>query len=75
MSVYQMQKELNRPIYLNYGILSVVGNFIFISIIWALFSLNTALIFTLMALFSSFLLETINYVEHYGLLRSKISNG
>ena len=43
--------------------------------IWFLFDYKTVLIYIAMAVVSMLLLETINYIEHYGLRRSLMSNG
>jgi alkane 1-monooxygenase len=37
--------------------------------------MQTAIFFVLEAVLSVFYLETINYIEHYGLLRQKLENG
>jgi len=41
----------------------------------AVFGLNAFLFFALQGILSSFLLEVVSYIEHYGLMRRKGSNG
>jgi alkane 1-monooxygenase len=49
--------------------------FIFLFIIYSYFGLYITLLSIIMSIISFLFLETINYVEHYGLLRKKDSNG
>lgn len=74
-SVYKMQKELNKPFFLNYAVLSVVGAIAFTLFIYLLYDVRVTLFFLFEALFSIVYLEAINYVEHYGLSRKKLPNG
>lgn len=60
---YSLQNEM-----LQYQIIQVV----FVGAIWAIFGLTAALGFIGAAIFGFLLLETVNYVEHYGLRRKKI---
>lgn len=69
-----MEKEINKPIYLNYAILSVIGSIIFTTVIYLGFGLQATVLFVIEALFSIFYLEAINYIEHYGLRRKKLPN-
>ena len=48
---------------------------LFIALIYYYFGLYITLLSILMSVISFLFLETINYVEHYGLLRQKESNG
>ena len=48
---------------------------LFIALIYYYFGLYITLLSVLMSVISFLFLETINYVEHYGLLRKKDSNG
>ena len=48
---------------------------LFIALIYYYFGLYITLLSVLMSVISFLFLETINYVEHYGLLRKKESNG
>ena len=43
--------------------------------IYFMYDLKTMLVFTLAALFGIVMLETVNYIEHYGLLRKQKENG
>ncbi len=74
-SVYNMQKELNKPFYLNYAVLSVVASVAFTSLIYYVFGMQTTIFFLLEAYLSIFYLEAINFIEHYGLERNKLPNG
>lgn len=47
----------------------------FVLLIALAFGLKAALCFTLAALLGILLLETINYIEHYGLRRQRLENG
>ncbi len=48
---------------------------VFLIIIWAIFGLKPLLFFMASAFIGILLLETINYVEHYGLKRQSIGKG
>lgn len=74
-SVYKMQKELNKPFYANYAVLSVAGAVAFTFFIYLLYGPSVTIFFVCEALFSIFYLEAINYVEHYGLARKQLPNG
>ncbi|WP_299124311.1 alkane 1-monooxygenase [uncultured Tenacibaculum sp.] len=50
-------------------------NFILIFSIFFFFNLNVLLTFLAAAVFGILLLETVNYIEHYGLLRKKNEKG
>lgn len=75
LSVYNMQKELSKPFYLNYAVLNIVASAAFTSLIYYLFGMQTTIFFLLEAFLSVFFLEAINFIEHYGLERKKSSNG
>lgn len=49
--------------------------FLFIALIYSLFGALATLFFIAAALFGILLLETVNYIEHYGLLRELKENG
>ena len=70
-----MQKEEGKPIYLNYALLSATWSIIFTAGIYLLFGGASTLFFVLQAVMSIFFLETINYIEHYGLLRKQLEDG
>jgi alkane 1-monooxygenase len=48
---------------------------IYLSCIWLIFSFEIMLFAVAIAIVGFLLLETINYIEHYGLLRSKLPSG
>lgn len=75
-SVYKMQKEEEKkPFYANYAVLSVVASLVFTYFVYLAFGPKATVFFLVEALFSIFYLEAINYIEHYGLRRKKLSNG
>lgn len=70
-----MQKEQKKAIYANYAVLSVLWAFTFTTIVFTLFGWIATVSFIAMATLSVFFLETINYIEHYGLKRKLMENG
>jgi alkane 1-monooxygenase len=48
---------------------------LFIAVIWTFFGWLTALLFIAAAVLGILLLETVNYIEHYGLQRKQIAEG
>ena len=71
-----MQKEEEKkPFYLNYAVLSIVGAFAFTAAIYYIFGPQATIFFLIEAFGTIFYLEAINYIEHYGLRRKKLSNG
>ena len=74
-SVYNMQKEEGKPVFLNYAVLSLVWSFVFTSLVYVGFGPKATLFFVAQALLSIFFLEVINYIEHYGLRRKKLEDG
>lgn len=71
-SVYSMQKEEKRPIYLNYAVLSVLASVLFTGVIFSFYGIQGGILFLISAFGSIFYLEAINYIEHYGLRRKKL---
>lgn len=74
-SVYSMQKEAGKSFLGNYAILSPIWCFAFTALIYCRFGLQATIFFLVQALLSIFYLETINYIEHYGLLRKQLKSG
>ena len=74
-SVYFMEKQENKPFYLNYAVLSVVASLLFVTLIFIIYGLWGTIAFLIMSFGSVGVLEAINYVEHYGLRRKKKENG
>lgn len=74
-SVYQMEQEQGKPLYLNCAVLSVVAAIGFTGGVFYFYNLQATLLFLIEAFLSIFYLEAINYIEHYGLQREKLSNG
>ena len=57
-----MQKDTeNRPFFLNYAVLSVIGAIVFTLGVYYFYSLQTTIFFVLEAHLSIFILEAINY--------------
>jgi alkane 1-monooxygenase len=54
------------------SLLAAVG---FAGAIWVLVGAQAAIIHSIIAFGAIFYLETINYIEHYGLVRKKLPNG
>lgn len=52
-----------------------IVNLLLCSLIFGLFQLKGLIFFLIVALIGILLLETVNYIEHYGLLRQKRENG
>jgi alkane 1-monooxygenase len=48
---------------------------VFLILIWLIFGAKACLLFIAAALIGALLLETVNYIEHYGLERKKKDNG
>jgi alkane 1-monooxygenase len=48
---------------------------VYLVTIWFVFNINTALLMLAAGVVGFILLETVNYIEHYGLLRSKNDQG
>lgn len=48
---------------------------VYLITIWLVFNINTALLMLAAGVVGFILLETVNYIEHYGLLRSKNDQG
>ena len=55
--------------------LTLLCSFFFISVSWFFFGFYGLLLFVLQAIWAVLLLEATNYIEHYGLLRSKNKSG
>ena len=70
-----MEKEANKPWYLNCCLLSIAGAVAMVAAVFVGYSVQTGLFFMLEAYLSIFYVEAINYVEHYGLQRKKLDNG
>lgn len=59
----------------NRMLIYTICNILLLVGIFFLFGLNTLLAFTAAAVFGILLLETVNYIEHYGLLRKQNEKG
>lgn len=74
-SVYQMEKETGKQFYNNYAVWSVLGSMMFSVCIYQKYGLQALIFMVFQAAGAIFYLETINYIEHYGLKRKKLANG
>jgi len=75
ISVYREEQKIGKSFFKNYAILSIFESLIFDFLLvyfagWKMFLIHLATV-----LGSVIYLEDINYVEHYGLRRKKLSNG
>lgn len=61
--------------YRNRMIIYTVSNFILLGSIFYFLGITSLMYFTSAAVFGIILLETVNYIEHYGLLRKKNEHG
>ena len=52
-----------------------MANIILLSVIYYFFDVKVLLAFVMASVIGILLLETVNYIEHYGLLREKNNNG
>ncbi|WP_010178519.1 alkane 1-monooxygenase [Aquimarina agarilytica] len=59
----------------NRMILYTIASLLLLGSIYLFFSLHVLLAFILASIFGIGLLETVNYIEHYGLLRKKMESG
>jgi alkane 1-monooxygenase len=75
MSVYNMELEAGKKIYENCAVLSVAWSIVFTAVIYAFFGFHATTFFLIQAFVSIFFLETINYIEHYGLRRKQLEDG
>lgn len=70
-----MEKELGKPFYLNYSVLSVLCNILFLWVMFRIYGLQGGVCFLIMALGSIVFMESTNYIEHYGLRRKRELDG
>jgi alkane 1-monooxygenase len=55
--------------------LTIVADVIFLAWMWKLFGFRGVFLVVLLAIGTHNMLETINYIEHYGLERKKLPDG
>lgn len=68
-SVYKMEQEEKKLFIMNYAVLSVMAAILFTSLMFKIYGIQGGILFWLTAIGSIFYLESINYIEHYGLRR------
>ena len=73
--MYNAHKKQNKPFYMNYAVLGMVANVMFIGFVQIKYNTQTTVFFLLASLLGIFFLESVNYLEHYGLRRKKLENG
>ena len=59
----------------NYAVLSIFSAILFTSLMFKIYGFQAGILFLITAYGGIFYLEAINYLEHYGLLRKKLTNG
>ena len=60
---------------MNYAVLSVLSQVAVVGGIFLKYNLQAALIYVLISYTAIFLVESVNYMEHYGLSRKLLPNG
>lgn len=75
LSCYEIEKQKGKPTYLNLAILSLVSNVVTSALVYHFYGSKALLVYIIGGVISFSLLEAINYIEHYGLLRKKLPNG
>jgi len=68
-------RKKHLPFWKNEMLQAHVIQIIFISVIWYFFGLSVTVYFLMAALIGILLLETVNYIEHYGLQRKATGEG
>lgn len=61
-SVYKMEVEANKPIYLNCAVLSIMAAIAFCLLIWRVYSTQAFVLYIISAFTSIAFLEAINYI-------------
>lgn len=74
-NVYRMEEEEGKKWFSNYAVLSVAWAVGFTGMVWVVWGGQTTIFFLIQAGISVFLVECINYIEHYGLLRKRLETG
>lgn len=74
-SVYRMERQNKKPFFANYGVLSVVVSVLFAALIFKIYGTQAGILFILGSHGAIFVLEMINYIQHYGLRREKKADG
>lgn len=68
-SVYNMEQQAKKPIYMNCAVLSVLSAITFSGLIWRVYGTQAFVLYMATAFGAIAYLEAINYIEHYGLRR------
>jgi alkane 1-monooxygenase len=75
LSAYNIEAKRDKPFYLNGAVLSIISSVLFVCLVYKFYNIQATLLFLAYAFGSIFFLESINYIEHYGLRREKLPNG
>jgi hypothetical protein len=70
-----MEKEKKHPFYQNAAVLSCFASLGFCFFIFKVYGLQALFFFLVQVLGAVFYLEVINFIEHYGLERKRLTNG
>ncbi len=70
-----MREAAHRPKWMNEVLIGHIAQFIFLAFIIALAGFGSMLVYAGAALVGILALETVNYIEHYGLLRKRMESG
>jgi alkane 1-monooxygenase len=70
-----MRVAAGRPRWMNEVLLGHIAQFVFLSFVVALAGWGSLLLYILAALIGIIALESVNYIEHYGLLRKRMASG
>lgn len=73
--VYNDEKEKGKGLLTNYACQSLLASVTFASLVYCVWGLQAAVAHSLMAFGAVFYLETISYLEHYGLRRRQLASG
>ncbi len=71
----QLKRGRNRFSFHNRMVCYTIAQVALLALIWSLFGSRALLAFIAAAIIGKLLLETVNYIEHYGLLRRKLPDG
>lgn len=65
--MYDDEKKLGKSFLTNYAILSLLGSACFMLLLYFVFGIKIVILHSMNALVGIIYLETVSYIEHYGL--------